>query len=43
MIRILIVLVFAVALVLSANRLMEWNKARAELEELQEQLDFAEE
>lgn len=33
----LIVLVFVVALVLSVNRLMEWNKARAELEGLREQ------
>ena len=35
-IRILVVLVFVVALVISANRLMEWNKARAELEALRE-------
>ena len=35
-IRILVVLLFVVALVISANRLMEWNKARAELEALRE-------
>ena len=42
-IRILILLIFIVAIVIGANRLMEWNRLRQRGEELQEQKDSYEE
>ena len=38
-IRILILVIFVVALVIGANRLMEWNQLRHRADELQEQKD----
>ena len=38
-IRILILVIFVVALIIGANRLMEWNQLRQREEELQENKD----
>ena len=38
-IRILILVIFVVALIIGANRLMEWNQLRGREEELQEEKD----
>ena len=37
MIRILVLLIFVAALVIGANRLMEWNRLRRQAEELQQE------
>lgn len=39
LIRILILVIFVVALIIGANRLMEWNQLRGLEEELQEEKD----
>ena len=38
-IRILILVIFAAALIIGANRLMEWNQLRQREDELQEEKD----
>ena len=40
-IRALIVLIFVVAMVITANRLMEWNQLQKEKEALEQQIDEA--